>query len=84
MMFRKGKDAPCAPWWAMLAVLSMMMFAACAAPTAPGGTQAGATQGQDVAAATEPIQIGSKDFTEAILVAELYAQVQLGCHTDRS
>lgn len=74
MMCCKGREARRMPWWALFSVLSMMVFAACAAPTAPGGTHAGATQEQGAPAA-EPIQIGSKDFTEAILVAELYAQV---------
>ncbi len=71
----KSKDARRAPWFALVVVLSMLVFAACAAPAAPAGTQAGAAQETDAAAATGPVQIGSKDFTEAILVAELYAQV---------
>ncbi len=75
MMCCKSKDARRAPWFALVVVLSMLVFAACAAPAAPAGTQAGAAQETDAAAATGPVQIGSKDFTEAILVAELYAQV---------
>jgi osmoprotectant transport system substrate-binding protein len=48
--------------------------AATAAPAATSGSAAGAATGKG-AAAGEPIKIGSKDFTEAILAAELYAQV---------
>ncbi|GAB4208256.1 MAG: glycine betaine ABC transporter substrate-binding protein [Roseiflexaceae bacterium] len=53
-----------------------------AAPTAATGATAAPTAATGASPATgtgakagEPIKIGSKDFTEAILVAELYAQV---------
>ncbi len=47
---------------------------ATAAPVATSSVPASPATGQG-AKAGEPIKIGSKDFTEAILVAELYAQV---------
>jgi osmoprotectant transport system substrate-binding protein len=53
---------------AVLAVLLSVVLAACA-PVAP------AAQAPAGEAGAAPIKIGSKDFTEAILVAELYAQV---------
>jgi osmoprotectant transport system substrate-binding protein len=47
--------------------------AATEAPAAPAATEAPATGGE--AASGEPVAIGSKNFTEAILVAEMYALV---------
>jgi osmoprotectant transport system substrate-binding protein len=63
---------------ALAAVLLSVVLAACA-PVAPA---AQAPAGQ---AGAGPIKIGSKDFTEAILVAELYAQVleQAGFQVER-
>lgn len=63
---------------ALVAVLLSVVLAACA-PVAPA---AQAPAGQ---AGAGPIKIGSKDFTEAILVAELYAQVleQAGFQVER-
>jgi osmoprotectant transport system substrate-binding protein len=74
---------------ALLAALLSLLLGACAAPAAPsasapaaGDAAATATAGDataeaagEAAAPGGPIRIGSKDFTEAILVAELYAQV---------
>jgi osmoprotectant transport system substrate-binding protein len=69
---------------AFLATLITLLLAACTAPAAPaaeapsaGDVTAEATTeaGGEAAVSSGPIQIGSKDFTEAILVAELYAQV---------
>lgn len=73
---------------ALLAILLPLIFAACSAPGAPAApasnagettTEATGTTDQNAqdasAAQSGPIKIGSKDFTEAILVAELYAQV---------
>ena len=54
-----------------LAILVMsMLLAACTPPATPVPPAAG---GEPAAGAT--LAVGSKDFTEAILVAELYAQV---------
>jgi osmoprotectant transport system substrate-binding protein len=47
--------------------------AATEAPAAPAATEAPATGGET--ASGEPVAIGSKNFTEAILVAEMYALV---------
>jgi osmoprotectant transport system substrate-binding protein len=67
----------------LFAMLLPLLFAACAAPAAPAAEAPAAGTGDSTTAPSEaaggaasgPIQIGSKDFTEAILVAELYAQV---------
>jgi osmoprotectant transport system substrate-binding protein len=67
----------------MFFILLPLVFAACA-PSTPAGQDPAAPAGDSTAAPAAqaggdapsgPIQIGSKDFTEAILVAELYAQV---------
>lgn len=72
---------------AALAALLVLVLGACTVPAAqaPAGGEAPAAATEGAAEATEaagaaaasgaPIKIGSKDFTEAILVAELYAQV---------
>ena len=57
----------------MLLVLALLV-AGCAPVSGPAATPA-ASGGEAAAPAAGPIKIGSKDFTEAILVAELYAQV---------
>ncbi len=79
---RKQSNRKPALWLALLAIFLPLLFAACAAPAAPApaaGDAAAESAATPIdAAATEagsPIKIGSKDFTEAILVAELYAQV---------
>ena len=79
-----------AAFLALLAIVLPLLFAACAAPSAPaaqapaaeataaetGSTDGTAAQAQGSGAPPNgPVRIGSKDFTEAILVAELYAQV---------
>jgi osmoprotectant transport system substrate-binding protein len=56
-----------------LALTIALLLAACGAPAAPAPTAAPAEP--TAAPAGEPIQIGSKNFTEAILVAEMYALV---------
>lgn len=73
--------------WLFPLVLALSLVAgACTAPAAPAATSdaaagdaaneaATAEAAAPDAAAAGPIRIGSKDFTEAILVAELYAQV---------
>jgi osmoprotectant transport system substrate-binding protein len=67
--------------FALLALLLSLILSACATPAGPAApasdtdTEAAAEAGAEGAAAAGPIEIGSKDFTEAILVAELYAQV---------
>lgn len=71
-----------------LLVLALLLLAACGqpaasapttAPATPAGSDATAAPAGDATAAPAPggatIKIGSKNFTEAILVAELYAQV---------
>lgn len=63
---------------ALIAMLLALLVGACAAPAAPAAPAAGDTTSETVAepaADSGPIRIGSKDFTEAILVAELYAQL---------
>lgn len=63
-------------WLALLVLALPLLLAACTAVTAPGAAPAaGATPAGQAAAPAGTIKIGSKDFTEAILVAELYAQV---------
>ena len=57
----------------MLLVLALLV-AGCAPVSGPAAAPA-ASGGEAAAPAAGPIKIGSKDFTEAILVAELYAQV---------
>jgi osmoprotectant transport system substrate-binding protein len=66
-----------AKWFRSFAVLMIaaLLVAACGqnpAPTTGGGSAPTAAPAQPAAAT---IKIGSKDFTEAILVAEMYAQV---------
>ncbi len=59
----------------ILLVLALIV-GGCAPVSGPVGAPAAQTGGDAAAApAAGPIKIGSKDFTEAILVAELYAQV---------
>ncbi len=87
---REGSRGRPAAFLALLAIVLPLLFAACAAPAGPAAqapaaeataAENGSTGG--AAAQTEgsgappngPVRIGSKDFTEAILVAELYAQV---------
>ena len=87
---REGTRGRSAAWLALLAIVLPLIFAACAAPAAPaaqapaaeatstenGSTSGAAAQNEGAGAPPNgPIRIGSKDFTEAILVAELYAQV---------
>ncbi|MFQ3633968.1 MAG: quaternary ammonium transporter, partial [Roseiflexus sp.] len=47
-----------------------LVLAACSAPTQPTSPTAAP---QPAPADTAPVRIGSKNFTEAILVAEMYA-----------
>jgi len=54
-------------------LLLALLVGACAAPAAPA--PAAGDPAADPAAPGGPIQIGSKDFTEAIVVAEMYAQL---------
>ncbi len=73
--------------YVLITLLLALSLSACAAPAAPSAPAGDAATGDGAAgtaeaasdaagaAAAGPIQIGSKDFTEAILVAELYAQV---------
>jgi osmoprotectant transport system substrate-binding protein len=87
---REASRGRSATFLALLAIVLPLLFAACAAPAAPaaqapaaeataadtGATGGAATQAEGAGAAPNgPVRIGSKDFTEAILVAELYAQV---------
>ena len=61
-----GRPSKGAPLIGLLLVLALIV-GGCAPVSGPAGAPA--------ASAAGPIKIGSKDFTEAILVAELYAQV---------
>ena len=87
---REGSRGRTAAFLALLAIVLPLLFAACAAPAGPAaqapaaettaaenaGTGGAAAQAQGSGAPPNgPVRIGSKDFTEAILVAELYAQV---------
>jgi osmoprotectant transport system substrate-binding protein len=76
-MMRTPRAAKAAARFSLLAILLALLLTACAAPAAPAAPAAGeATEAAaDAPTQTGPIQIGSKDFTEAILVAELYAQL---------
>lgn len=73
-----------ASWFAALALLVALLLTACGSQTAQNvaGTAQSAAPTMQSAAATATgamdkgtVKIGSKDFTEAILVAELYAQL---------
>ena len=57
----------------LVMLLLALLVGACAAPAAPA--PAAGDPAADPAAPGGPIQIGSKDFTEAIVVAEMYAQL---------
>ncbi len=76
-MMRTPREARPTARFSLLAILLALLLTACAAPAAPAAPAAGeATEAAaDAPTQTGPIQIGSKDFTEAILVAELYAQL---------